>query len=218
MKKSILSIALSATLATSALVSTQASAEVAGIEGLSANVGLVSQYFYRGIQQTDTATASAGLDYENSGFYAGAWVADVEDGLEIDYYAGYGFEFDSGLSLSAGYTLYAYTGGFDTQYNEFNFGASYGYVSLEYSVGEWEDGISQGVDADYDFLAITFEKDGFYGTYGTFGDDLEGDYVEVGYSTTIGGFDAGVSLIKADEDLSGGASGSSLVLSLAKSF
>ncbi len=73
MKKSIISIALSATLATSALVSTQASAEVASIEGLSANVGLTSQYIFRGIAQTDTASASAGLDYENSGFYAGIW-------------------------------------------------------------------------------------------------------------------------------------------------
>ena len=218
MKKSIISIALSATLATSALVSTQASAEVAGIEGLSANVGLVSQYFFRGIEQTGTATASAGLDYENGGFYAGVWTADVEDGLEIDYYAGYGFEFENGLGLSAGYTLYAYTGGFDTQYNEFNFGASYGYVSVEYTVGEWEDGNGPGLDQDYDFLAITFEKDGFYGTYGTFGDEAEGDYIEVGYSTTISEFDAGISLIKADDDLTEGASGSSLVLSLSKSF
>ena len=218
MKKSILSIALSATLVTSALVSTQASAEVAGIEGLSANVGLVSQYFFRGIEQVSTATASAGVDYENNGFYTGVWTADVEDGLEIDYYAGYGFEFDNGLSLSAGYALYLYTGGFDTEYNEFNFNASYSFVSVEYSVGTWEDGVASGQDLDYDFLAITLAQNGFYGTYGTFGDELEGDYIEVGYNTSIGGFDTGVSLIKSDDDLTGGASGSSFVLSLSKSF
>ena len=31
-----------------------------------------------------------GADYENGGFYIGTWAADVGDGLEVDYYFGYG--------------------------------------------------------------------------------------------------------------------------------
>ena len=82
MKKSIISLSTSIILATSALASTSVSA--LEVEGLSANVGAVSQYIFRGIVQTDTASASAGVDYENSGFYVGAWTADVQEGLEID--------------------------------------------------------------------------------------------------------------------------------------
>lgn len=216
MKKSIISIALSATLATSALVSTQASAEVASIEGLSANVGLTSQYIFRGIAQTDTASASAGLDYENSGFYAGIWTADVQDGLEIDYYAGYGLELDNGIGLSIGYTLYAYTGDFDTEYQEVNLGFTYDVLSVSYNKGSREDAAG---DQDYDFLSATLEKDGFYVTYGTWGDEFEGDYLEFGYGTEIGGFDAGVSIVKSDEDLDlTGEGDSTIVFNLSKSF
>lgn len=214
MKKLALPLTLLSLATSAAFVSTTASAEGA----FSANVGLSSQYIFRGITQTDSATASAGVDYENGGFYAGVWTADVDDGLEIDYYGGYGFEFDSGLSLSAGVTRYDYTGNFDTRYDEINLGAAFDMFSLEYSVGEWEDGLSAGVDADYSFLALTVEKDGFYGTYGTFGKDADGTYLELGYGTEIGGFDAGIALVKSDDDLSTDNGDSSLVLSLSKSF
>ena len=59
----------------------------------SANVGWASDYYYRGILQK-SSSASGGLDFEHSGFYAGVWAADVGeltgDGLEIDGYLGYG--------------------------------------------------------------------------------------------------------------------------------
>ncbi len=217
MKKSILTIALGATLASSALISTQAAA----VEGLSTNVGLVSQYFFRGISQTDTASASAGIDYENGGFSVGAWTADVQDGLEIDLYGGYGGEFGGGVGYSVGFTTYQYTGGFDTSYNEINLGLSYGMFSLSYNVGEHE--VEGGSDEDYDFLSLTVEHEGFYATVGTWGDDFEGEYLELGYGTEIGGFDVGVAFIANSEELgaeniSGSGSDENLVFSIAKSF
>lgn len=214
MKKLALPLTIISLATSAAFVSTSASAEGA----VSANVGVVSEYIFRGITQTTTSTASAGVDYENGGFYAGIWTADVVDGLEIDYYAGYGLETESGVGISAGFTRYDYTGNFDTRYDEFNFGLSYDMFSLSYNVGEWEDGAGAGMDSDYSFLSLTVEKDGFYGTYGTFGKDSDGSYVEVGYGTEIGGFDAGVALIKSDEDLAADNGDSSLVLSLSKSF
>jgi len=184
MKKSLLNIALTSVIATTSFTSIQATAT--NIEGLTANVGVVSQYIFRGVEQTDSASASAGVDYEIGGFSVGTWVADVDDGLEVDFYGSYGNELDSGFGYSIGFTSYQYTGDFDTQYNEVNFGASYEFLSIAYSVGTWE--VEGGSDEDYDFLAVTAEYEGFYATYGTWGDEFDGDYVELGYGTEVSGF------------------------------
>ena len=175
---------------------TTTSASAAG--EVSYNVGFASEYYFRGILQKDSS-ASAGVDYENGGFYIGTWAADVGDGLEVDGYFGYGIETESGFSVGLGFTGYYYTGEFDDTYEEINLNLGYGPVSLEYSVGEW-DGF--GEEEDYDFLALTVEHNGFYGTYGTFGDDFDGDYIELGWGTSIETWDIGVSLIFNDDDLS----------------
>ncbi len=212
MKKSLLSIALTSTLATCALFSTSASA----VEGLSANAAVVSQYFFRGIAQTATATASAGVDYENGNFSVGTWAADVDDGLEIDFYGSYGNELENGFGYSVGFTSYQYTGDFDTQYNEVNLGASYSFLSIAYSVGTWE--VEDGSDQDYDFLALTAEYEDFYVTYGTWGDEFDGDYIELGYGTAVSGFDLGVAIIANSKELNGGEADESIVFSIGKSF
>jgi uncharacterized protein (TIGR02001 family) len=214
MKKSLLNIALTSLLAASAIASTQASAT--DIEGLSANVGLVSQYIFRGVVQTDTASASAGVDYETNGFYVGTWAADVQEGLEVDVYGGYGNELDNGLGYSVGFTTYQYTGDFDTSYNEVNLGLSYGIFSLSYNLGEWE--VEGAANQDYDFLSATVEHEGFYATYGSWGDEFDGDYVEVGYSTSVSGFDVGVAVISNSKELAGTTSDENLVFSIATSF
>lgn len=194
----------------------------------SANVGLASEYYYRGIlqKQSDSGSgqvsASGGLDYENGGFGAGVWTADVGDGLEVDVYASYGIETESGISASLGYTSYQYTGDFDTEYNEANLNLGYGIASFEYSVGEHE--VEGGSDEDYTFVALTLEHNGFSATYGSFSDDWDGDYVQLGYGTEIGGFDTSIALIFGSDDL--GPEGSqnvngddeAIVFSIGKSF
>lgn len=214
MKKSLLSLTLTSLLATSALVSTQATAT--DIEGLSTNVGVVSQYIFRGIAQTETASASAGVDYENGDFSVGTWVADVGEGLEIDFYGSYGLELDGGVGLSAGFTSYQYTGDFDTQYNEINLGASYEFFSIAYNIGTWE--VEGGSDQDYTFLSVTGEYEGFYATYGTWGDEFDGDYIELGYGTDVSGFDIGVAVVANSKELTGGKSDETLVFSIGTSF
>lgn len=219
MKKSLLTIALTTTLASTAMFSTTASAEV---EGLSANAAVVSQYFFRGVAQTLTASASAGVDYENGNFSVGTWAADVQDGIEIDFYGSYGLELDSGLGLSAGFTSYQYTGDFDSAYNEINLGLSYSFFSLGYSVGKHSKDASIGIDteSDYDFLSLTAEYEGFYATYGTWGQDFDGDYVELGYGAEVSGFDLGVALIvnSKELDLETDEGDETLVFSISKSF
>ena len=178
-----------------AMVSTKAHAE----GEVSYNVGFASEYYYRGILQNDSS-ASAGIDYEDGGFYIGAWTADVGDGLEVDGYFGSGVETESGFSVGVGFTGYYYTGEFDDTYEEVNLNMGYGMVSLEYSVGEW-DGF--GDEADYDFLVVTVEGDnGFYGKYGTFGKDFDGDYIELGWGTTIAEIDFGIAAILNSDELS----------------
>ena len=187
-------IIVGALLSGSVMISTNA---VAG--EVSYNVGFASEYYFRGVFQNDSS-ASAGIDYENGGFYAGAWTADVGDGLEVDGYFGYGVETESGLSASLGFTGYYYTGEFDDTYEEINLNLGYKMVSLEYSVGEY-DGF--GEESDYDFLALSIESEnGFYGTFGSFGKDSDGEYVELGYGTSIADFDVGIAAVFSSEELS----------------
>ncbi len=215
--KKLTHIAAGLVLASSGLFAATASAAE-----VSTNIGWTSEYYYRGILQKNSS-ASAGIDLTEGGFYAGAWTADVGDGLEVDGYFGYGIEMDSGLSISAGFTGYYYTGEFDDTYEEVNLNLGYGIFSLEYSIGEWQ---GFGNEADYDFLAVTVTgESGVYATYGTFGDEFDGDYVEVGWGTTISDIDFGVAAIFSSDELSDqfSSSGSNseseaLVFSIGMSF
>lgn len=84
---------------------TAAQAEITG------NVGLVSQYIFRGGVEDGRTALQGGLDYAHeSGFYAGTWFSTLDysaeagnpDNNEIDLYAGYSgsvgdFGYDAGL-------------------------------------------------------------------------------------------------------------------------
>ena len=193
--KALTRLGAAAVIAASAFGATNAYAEGEVLY----NIGFVSEYYFRGIKQKDSS-ASAGMDYENGGFYIGTWAADVGDGLEVDGYFGYGIETEGGFSASLGFTGYYYTGEFDDTYEEINLNLGYGIASLEYSVGEW-DGF--GDDADYDFIALTLESEsGFYGTYGSFIKDFDGDYIELGWGTTISDIDIGIAAILSSDELS----------------
>ncbi|MFQ3248559.1 MAG: hypothetical protein ACI9O6_000361 [Glaciecola sp.] len=204
--------AMAATILSTALISQTAMAE------WSANIGLVSDYHFRGIQQTESASTSAGLDYTGgTGFYAGAWTAEVEDGLEVDLYAGYGIELDNGVSLDANFTTYQYTGDFDSAYNEIGLGAGFGLFSVGYVQGKWDGvvGDEAATEGDYSLVTIGIEKDGWSATIGSYGKDAEGEYGEIAYGTEIGGFDVGVGLVLSGSDLD---DSESLYFSISKSF
>ncbi len=166
---------------------------------VTANAGWVSQYFYRGILQK-TSSASAGLDVAAGPVAVGTWLADVGDGTEVDFFGSVGYEFED-FSVSAGGTAYLYTGQFDDTYLEANFNAGYAPLSLEFSIGQYEN--FDGPELDYWFLGITAEHEGFYGTYGTFGNDFDGGYGEVGYGFSAADLDFTISGILNDSDLSG---------------
>ena len=213
-----------ATLALALLAPLGADAQEAEV---SANAGWVSQYFYRGILQK-TSSASAGLDVGFGALSAGTWLADVRDGVEVDFYGSVGADVE-GLSLSVGGTAYLYTGQFDDTYLEANLGAGYGPLSVEFSIGQYDsppEGGAVGDKQDYWFLGVTAEHEGFYGTVGTFGYDFDGAYGEVGYGFSAAELDFTISGILSDSDLSGlvegpddnPTSGVTLVFGVSKTF
>ena len=115
------------------------------------NVGVVSQYRYRGLAQTTgDAALQGGLDYANaSGFYAGAWGStikwikdagsDAKGPVELDMYAGYKLE-AAGLTYDVGYLRYEYvnntyskTGGSNANTDEVYGAVTAGPATLKYS-------------------------------------------------------------------------------------
>lgn len=122
---------------------TSAHAQVSG------NLGLTSDYRFRGISQSQNAPAvQGGIDYaHSSGFYIGNWNSSVSSsvytngsGVESDVYAGWKKEIVKGVTLDVGSYNYFYpratttaaTGSnFDTQ--EGFIGLGFGPVSVKYS-------------------------------------------------------------------------------------
>ena len=208
--------------------------------GASANIGVVSQYIFRGIAQNGTsAAAQGGLDYEaDSGLYVGTWASQVgpSKGLEYDLYGGYSGSFGE-LTYGLGATYFGYTknGGsdgnaFDSSYLEGTLSVGYGPVSASYSSGTHAK-LLGGSDVNYSVATIGVEFAGISATYGM-GDDFAGkgvdhSWIDIGYSTSIAeGTDIGINLINSDKKVSGytnGVSGAaednmSLVVGITKSF
>lgn len=88
---------------------------------LSFNVGVVSDYLFRGVSQTHGKPAlQGGIDYAHpSGFYVGAWASSVSwvkdwlgsGSLEVDVYGGYKNTFAGGdWTYDIGYITYNYPG------------------------------------------------------------------------------------------------------------
>lgn len=146
MKKSLIALALVGTFAAPAFAEEAAPASPHTFTG---NVGLVTDYIFRGISQTNHKPAiQGGFDYSHaSGFYAGTWASNVDwvspalkddNSMEWDFYAGYRGTFAEDFSYDLGGLYYYYTGkkigGVDTP-DSFELYASVGwkFVTLKYS-------------------------------------------------------------------------------------
>ncbi len=176
------------------------------------NIGVTSNYVFRGVTQTgDGAAVQGGLDYaHDSGLYVGTWTSNVNfaGGTELDVYGGYSgsheeFGYDIGL---IGY-LYPEADG-DANFAEAYLGLSYDMISAgvaytfvsEVDDGYFSDGdvflyVSGGFDLAEDFsVGLTV---GYY----IFDYSGDGDYVygqlDLSKSTDYGDFTFSVSL--ADE-------------------
>lgn len=125
-------------IASSALALAMAASTSVAAEGgvsFSGNVGVTTDYRFRGISQSDSGPAVQGgfdVDFGN-GFYAGTWASQVdfaygedETKFEQDFYGGYSAEISETVSYDVGYIYYAYHGGD----NDENYQEIYGSVSI----------------------------------------------------------------------------------------
>ncbi|PKO51427.1 MAG: hypothetical protein CVU27_06240 [Betaproteobacteria bacterium HGW-Betaproteobacteria-20] len=156
MRKSLLSLAVLSVLSVPALsfadeVTTPAVAEPASPHTIAYNVGLYSQYIFRGLTQTrEDPALQGGVDYTHaSGFYAGAWGSNISwltdadayksSSLELDLYGGYANTIgDTGVGYNVGLLQYIYPGtknaGVKNAETTEAYGSlSYGWVSAKVS-------------------------------------------------------------------------------------
>ena len=149
---------------------------------LSANVGAVSQYRFRGIEQTSGAPAlQAGVDFAHkNGFYAGAWTSNVtwvqdlnganSGSREVDYFLGFKTSM-SDVAVDVGYIRYSFPGNSsgaqgtlgaglfsNADTNEAYLGLGYGIFNFKYSqsVGDFLGNIKSGGSKYYD-LSLNFD-------------------------------------------------------------
>jgi len=182
---------------------------------VSANVGWVSDYIFRGVPQS-SSSASAGIDYEQGGFYAGTWGADVGMGSEVDLYLGYGGEAGD-LSYGIGATGYYYTDDFDDTYQELNLNLGYQTLSLDVALGQYDN--FTGPTLDYSFVSVGLELGPATLTLGSFGQDANGEYAELGFGWDFEGIDLSFGVVHSTSDLLGpGASETSLIFGINKTF
>ncbi len=182
-----------------AIGSMNASAAEVGGGDLSANVGAVSNYFFRGLTQTDDKPAiQGGVDWaHDSGFYVGTWLSNVDfEGVvvdaadnvgvfdanyELDLYAGYDFDLGDDFSLGVNAIYYAYPDskvsgpvqGIDDgiDYAEVGVSGGWSFLSAGVQYTVWGD-VDDGAFTDGDLYysaSAEFDLGGGFGLAGTIG-------------------------------------------------
>lgn len=160
------------------------------LAGLSGNIGVASNYIWRGLTQTDDGAAvSGGIDYATDpGYYLGAWVSNTatssDSQYELDLYGGYAFKGGS-LDLDVGLINYRYPTGHgpDQIYDfaELYLNASFDIFSVGVAYTFFKEGDPENRNDLYGYARLDFElkKDLYLGMlighYG-FDDPANKDY------------------------------------------
>ncbi|WEK40202.1 MAG: TorF family putative porin [Candidatus Brevundimonas colombiensis] len=160
MTKNLLRTAAAAAAATAAIAlsgpaSAQSDVKVAW------NVGVVSDYIFRGVSQTGEDPAiQGGVDLTSGSFYAGAWASNVDFGdktdAEIDVYGGYRTE-AAGFAWDFGVIGYLYAGepkGADYNYAEFKAAASRAVGPATFGAAVYYSPDFYGVDKEATYAEI----------------------------------------------------------------
>jgi uncharacterized protein (TIGR02001 family) len=224
MKKTLLSLSIAA-----AAVSVPAqAADIGGGLDLSGNMSIVSEYVWRGQDQSNgDPSIQGGLDLaHDSGLYVGAWLANVENGdgtVEFDLYGGYATEV-AGFGLDIGYIAYMYPGAnvpatVTEDFEEY-------YLGVSKELGGFEVGITQSWGTsdspDNTEFSVGTELAGF-GISAAYGDyDNTGDYYSFGLSKEILSekwpVEVSLTYSEMDFDEAGTADQDHVVFAVSKSF
>jgi uncharacterized protein (TIGR02001 family) len=132
------------------------------------NIGVVTDYVFRGFSQSDEDPAfQGGIDVGVDGFYAGGWASTVDfgDGTdgEVDIYGGYRTQL-AGLDVDIGAVAYLYVGQPGA--------ADYDYIELKAAASRAIGPATVGV--------VTYYSPDFFGV------DEEAFYAEVKSSFSLG--------------------------------
>lgn len=191
---------------------------------LAFNVGIVSDYVFRGVSQTNEGPAvQMGADFTHeSGIHAGVWASNVdyEDGdganAEFDFYIGWSTQINDTLSFDATLLRYAYFDQSAYNYNELIFTLGVGdYLSflLGYSndvFNSGESGTYVSASGSYPLAWWDLTLNGSVGHYDL--DDAMGDSYQdlsLGLSRPFGPMAVGVTYTYASDDIDWGVNGDS---------
>jgi uncharacterized protein (TIGR02001 family) len=203
----------------------------------SANVGLLTDYRFRGISQSDREPAiQGGFDWSHdSGIYFGTWASNVEFNdahIEMDFYAGFAnevgaFSYDLGaiyywypgsrrnrnfdfveLALGVGYDLEVAALSASANYSPDNFGSSGNALFLEGGVDvPLPENFSIGATLGYQII----DDEAAFGVP---------DYLtwSVTLSRPVYGFDVALSYVDTDEGRCGNGCDETVIFSVSRSF
>lgn len=194
---------------------------------VTANLGGVTNYVFRGFDQTGGLSMQGGIDYQNDmGIYAGIWGSTMgADQNEYDLYIGWAGKI-SDFDFGVGYTAYSYSeevGDSDFQaFEEVNLSVGVSMLSFNLDLGKDNTGADE---LDYNHYAASVDLDpyitGVSLTYGTTvyeDDDFEdgASYFDIAYGTTLDyGLDFTANLIFSGENAE---DDTYFVVGLSKSF
>lgn len=161
MRNSLLLAAIVGTFAAPAAVMAEEAAEATSPHTITYNIGLTSNYIFRGTSQSgDRPAIQGGMDYSHSsGFYLGTWASSISwladtgaeghegsraynsSSMEWDLYGGYTAEIgESGVTYDVGVLQYIYPGrrnsvegSFNADTTEIYGGLGYKWLSAKYS-------------------------------------------------------------------------------------
>ena len=216
-----------------------AGAAHAGDGPFTANVGLVSDYAYRGSSQTDERPAlQGGFDYaHDSGLYAGVWGSNVSwlsdsnpnvhNSLELDLYGGYKGTIGA-IGYDVGLLQYYYPGSYPKGFNspdtlEGYIGLSWEFLSFKYSYAFTDlFGYDRSDGSQYYDLGAAVDVGGGFTLAAHVGySDIKGedDYTDwkLGVTKEFGGFNFGLHYVDTDVD-NADLADERVILSIAKSF
>lgn len=229
---------LATALAILATIATAGTAH-AGDGPFTANVGLVSDYAYRGWSQTDERPAlQGGFDYaHDSGLYAGVWGSNVSwlsdsnpnvhNSLELDIYGGYKGTVGA-IGYDVGLLQYYYPGSYPKGFNspdtlEGYIGLSWEFLSFKYSYAFTDlFGYEKSDGSQYYDLGAAVDVGGGFTLAAHVGySDIKGqdDYTDwkLGVTKEFGGFNFGLHYVDTDVD-NADLADERVILSIAKSF
>ena len=167
-----------------------APAEPVSPHSVTFNLGIYSEYMFRGVSLSDGPALQGGIDYaHSSGFYAGTWFSNIDkeftghgDGfsggnkIETDWYLGFAKTFESGLGFNLMGNYYYYPNR-ENSYSAGNFGRKQNSLELSAALSyKWLTYTFFYIPTDYYGAAKDGTNDGTSDTDGATYNELKFNY------------------------------------------